>query len=78
MQTAIPCSVMRGGTSKGLYFRAEDLPADTGRRDRVLLAAMGSPDSRQIDGMGGAHPLTSKVAVISRSTRADGRWAQRA
>src|SRR5277367_2078416 len=71
MQTAIPCTVMRGGTSKGLYFRAEDLPADAETRDRVLLAAMGSPDERQIDGMGGAHPLTSKVAVISRSTRAD-------
>ena len=71
MQTAIPCSVMRGGTSKGLYFRAEDLPAESDRRDRVLLAALGSPDARQIDGMGGAHPLTSKVAVVSRSTRAD-------
>jgi len=71
MQTAIPCSMMRGGTSKGLYFRAEDLPAEPARRDRLLLAAMGSPDGRQIDGMGGAHPLTSKVAVVSRSARAD-------
>ncbi len=71
MQTAIPCSVMRGGTSKGLYFRTEDLPGDRELRDRVLLAALGSPDERQIDGMGGAHPLTSKVAVISRSQRAD-------
>jgi 4-oxalomesaconate tautomerase len=62
---------MRGGTSKGLYFRAADLPAEPALRDRVLLAAMGSPDARQIDGVGGAHPLTSKVAVISRSTRAD-------
>jgi 4-oxalomesaconate tautomerase len=71
MLTAIACTVMRGGTSKGLYFQAKDLPADVGMRDRVLLAAMGSPDVRQIDGMGGAHPLTSKVAVISPSVRDD-------
>lgn len=71
MQKAIPCSVMRGGTSKGLYFLAGDLPGDRAARDRVLLAAMGSPDARQIDGMGGAHPLTSKVAVVSRSARED-------
>jgi len=70
-QTAIRCSVLRGGTSKGLYFRAEDLPQDRERRDAVLLAAMGSPDARQIDGMGGAHPLTSKVAVVQPSTRDD-------
>jgi 4-oxalomesaconate tautomerase len=70
-QVAIPCVVMRGGTSKGLYFRARDLPADIATRNRVLLAAMGSPDLRQIDGMGGAHPLTSKVAVISPPSRAD-------
>jgi 4-oxalomesaconate tautomerase len=70
-QTAIRCSVVRGGTSKGLYFLAEDLPADTATRDAVLLAAMGSPDPRQIDGLGGAHPLTSKVAVIGRSARED-------
>ncbi len=68
-QASVPCSVMRGGTSKGLYFLAEDLPADRGARDRFLLAAMGSPDVREIDGMGGGHPLTSKVAVVSRSTR---------
>lgn len=71
MLTAIPCTLMRGGTSKGLYFHAQDLPAERELRDRVLLAAMGSPDVRQIDGVGGAHPLTSKVAVISRATRAD-------
>src|SRR5262245_30893125 len=71
MLTGIPCTVMRGGTSKGLYFDARDLPTDVRMRDRVLLAALGSPDVRQIDGMGGAHPLTSKVAVLSRSTRAD-------
>jgi 4-oxalomesaconate tautomerase len=71
MLRAIPCTLMRGGTSKGLYFHAKDLPTDLGARDRVLLAAMGSPDERQIDGVGGAHPLTSKVAVISPSTRPD-------
>jgi 4-oxalomesaconate tautomerase len=70
-QIAIPCTVMRGGTSKGLYFLASDLPTDRATRDAVLLAAMGSPDARQIDGMGGAHPLTSKVAVVSRSKRPD-------
>jgi 4-oxalomesaconate tautomerase len=62
---------MRGGTSKALYFLGRDLPADVVGRDRVLLAAMGSPDARQIDGMGGAHPLTSKVAVIGPSSRDD-------
>ncbi len=70
-QRSIPCTIMRGGTSKGLYFRASDLPTDVDERDRVLLAAMGSPDHRQIDGLGGADPLTSKVAVISRSARPD-------
>jgi 4-oxalomesaconate tautomerase len=70
MLTGIPCTLMRGGTSKGLYFHAADLPADRELRDRVLLASMGSPDTRQIDGIGGAHPLTSKVAVISRSSMA--------
>ena len=58
---------MRGGTSKGLYFLAEDLPADSTERDDLLLQVMGSPDPRQIDGVGGAHPLTSKVAVVSPS-----------
>ena len=60
---------MRGGTSKGGYFLASDLPSDVAQRDRVLLAVMGSPDPRQIDGMGGADPLTSKVAVVSKSDR---------
>ena len=68
-QTPIPCTLMRGGTSKGPFFLASDLPADTELRDRVLLAAMGSPDVRQVDGLGGADPLTSKVAIISRSSR---------
>lgn len=58
--------LIRGGTSKGAYFLAEDLPADTVERDDLLLRVMGSPDERQIDGIGGAHPLTSKVAVVSR------------
>ena len=60
---------MRGGTSKGAYFLAEDLPADPTARDAFLLRIMGSPDPRQIDGMGGADPLTSKVAVVKKSTR---------
>ena len=60
---------MRGGTSKGLYFLAEDLPAGGAERDDLLLRVMGSPDPRQIDGVGGAHPLTSKVAVVSPSAR---------
>ncbi|WP_226505861.1 4-oxalomesaconate tautomerase [Pseudomonas sp. MWU16-30317] len=68
-QTRIPCLMMRGGTSKGAYFLADDLPADPAQRDRVLLAAMGSPDPRQIDGIGGADSLTSKVAIIRASTR---------
>jgi len=71
MLRAIPATLMRGGTSKGLYFLARDLPAEREIRDRVLLAAMGSPDRRQIDGVGGAHPLTSKVAVVAPSTRPD-------
>ncbi|VVN70355.1 4-oxalomesaconate tautomerase [Pseudomonas fluorescens] len=68
-QTRIPCLLMRGGTSKGAYFLAEDLPSEPDLRDKVLLAAMGSPDSRQIDGIGGADSLTSKVAIIRRSER---------
>jgi 4-oxalomesaconate tautomerase len=59
--------LMRGGTSKGLYFLAGDLPADAAERDDLLLRIMGSPDPTQIDGIGGAHPLTSKVAVVSPS-----------
>ena len=60
---------MRGGTSKGGYFLRDDLPADPAERDALLLRIMGSPDPRQIDGMGGADPLTSKVAVVSKSAR---------
>jgi 4-oxalomesaconate tautomerase len=70
-QRAIPCAVYRGGTSKGLVFHDRDLPSDRELRDRVLLAAMGSPDPREIDGMGGGHPLTSKVAVVAASARPD-------
>lgn len=69
MSDGVRCMWMRGGTSKGGYFLAEDLPADRAARDAVLLRVMGSPDPRQIDGMGGAHPLTSKVAVVRRSER---------
>lgn len=60
---------MRGGTSKGGYFLKDDLPAEPADRDRFLLSIMGSPDPRQIDGLGGADPLTSKVAVVSKSQR---------
>jgi 4-oxalomesaconate tautomerase len=67
-EDGVRCMWMRGGTSKGGYFLAEELPVD---RDAFLLRVMGSPDSRQIDGMGGANPLTSKVAVVKRSTRPD-------
>ena len=61
----VRCLLMRGGTSKGAYFLADDLPAEPALRDALLLRIMGSPDERQIDGLGGAHPLTSKVAVVS-------------
>lgn len=67
MQSSIRCMLMRGGTSKGAYFLAADLPRDPAERDGVLLSIMGSPDPRQIDGVGGAHPLTSKVAIVSRA-----------
>jgi 4-oxalomesaconate tautomerase len=69
MSEGVPCTWMRGGTSKGGFFVKDDLPAETVARDAFLLRAMGSPDPRQIDGMGGADPLTSKVAVVSASTR---------
>jgi 4-oxalomesaconate tautomerase len=68
-QIRIPCLMMRGGTSKGAYFLSEDLPTDPVARDALLLSAMGSPDSRQIDGLGGGDSLTSKVAIIKRSER---------
>lgn len=67
MSDGVRAMLMRGGTSKGAYFLASDLPEDQAARDRLLLSIMGSPDPRQIDGIGGADPLTSKVAVISPS-----------
>lgn len=66
---SIPCVLMRGGSSKGLFFRAESLPAEPAARDRLLLAAMGSPDVRQIDGMGGGNDLSSKVVIVAPSRR---------
>lgn len=71
MQTKIRCMLMRGGTSKAAYFLASDLPQNPALRDQVLLAVMGSPDARQIDGIGGGDSLTSKVAIVSQSSRAD-------
>ena len=68
-QHPIPCILMRGGTSKGPYFKMQDIPQDADIRARVLLAAMGSPDTRQIDGLGGADTLTSKVAMVGPSSR---------
>jgi 2-methylaconitate cis-trans-isomerase PrpF len=69
MQRRIPCVLMRGGTSRGPYFLASDLPADLAKRDAVLLAVMGSPHALQIDGIGGSNTLTSKVAIVSHSQR---------
>lgn len=68
VRDGIRCMLMRGGTSKGAYFLADDLPSEREARDELLLRIMGSPDQRQIDGIGGAHPLTSKVAIVSPST----------
>jgi 4-oxalomesaconate tautomerase len=65
--TPVPCMLMRGGTSRGPFFLESELPRDPALRNRVLLAAMGSPDKRQIDGLGGAHPLTSKVGIVRKS-----------
>lgn len=67
----IPCAIYRGGTSKPIFFLEEDLPKDPQARDRVILSAFGSPDARQIDGLGGADPLTSKVAYIAPATVPD-------
>ncbi len=69
--TGVRCMLMRGGTSRGLYFLASDLPQEPQERDALLLRIMGSGHPLQIDGVGGAHPLTSKVAVVSRSERDD-------
>lgn len=70
-QQGIPCTIMRGGTSKALFFMAQDLPQEQDARDAMLLRLMGSPDARQIDGLGGAASVTSKVAIISPSARND-------
>ncbi|NOT60213.1 MAG: 4-oxalomesaconate tautomerase, partial [Acidobacteria bacterium] len=70
-QPGIRCALMRGGTSKGAYFLAEDLPSDVAARDALLLSVMGSPNATQIDGVGGGHPLRSKVAIVSRSTESN-------
>lgn len=69
MLISIPCTLMRGGTSKGPYFHAKDLPQDPEARNQLLLAAMGSPHVRQIDGIGGGDTLTSKVVIVSPSSR---------
>jgi 4-oxalomesaconate tautomerase len=69
-QVAIPCLLMRGGSSRGPFFDAADLPADTATRDAVLLHVMGSPHPLQVDGVGGRHPLTSKVGIVGLSTEA--------
>jgi 4-oxalomesaconate tautomerase len=70
MQRSIPCLFMRGGTSRGPFFLDSDLPDDVAQRDTVLLSVMGSPDVRQIDGLGGADPLTSKVGMVRRGQTA--------
>ena len=67
----IPCAIYRGGTSKPILFLEEDLPGDSCQRDQVVLGSFGSPDVRQIDGLGGADPLTSKVAFIGPPTVPD-------
>lgn len=67
----IPCMIMRGGTSKGVFFLENDLPQDAALRDQTLLQVMGSPDPKQINGLGGATSVTSKVAIVSVSKRPD-------
>ena len=70
-QFALPCTLMRGGTSKGLYFRAEDLPPPGNERDNLLMAALGSQDLLQIDGLGGSRLVTAKLAIVAPSSRPD-------
>lgn len=67
----IPCTIMRGGTSKGIFIKKDDLPREPTIRDKIILALFGSPDVRQIDGLGGADSLTSKLAIISCSKEKD-------
>jgi 4-oxalomesaconate tautomerase len=70
-ETGVRCTMLRGGTSRGLFFEASDLPADPAERDDLLLRLMGTPDPRQIDGLGGSTTLTSKVAIVSPSSADD-------
>lgn len=70
-QLAVPCTIMRGGTSKAVFMRIADVPSEPAMRERFLLALFGSPDKRQIDRLGGADPLTSKFAMIGPPTRPD-------
>lgn len=70
-KTTFPCTIMRGGTSKGIFLMEKDLPEDPGLRDRIILAVFGSPDIRQIDGLGGADSLTSKLAIIGPAKKSD-------
>jgi 2-methylaconitate cis-trans-isomerase PrpF len=70
-QTAIPCTMMRGGTSRGPFFLMRDLPDDPETLDRVLLAAMGSPHPLQINGIGGTESVSSKVAMVGPSSVED-------
>ncbi|MDR1487453.1 MAG: 3-methylitaconate isomerase [Deltaproteobacteria bacterium] len=70
-QRSVPCVIARGGTSKGIYIKANHLPTDSSQRDKTILAIFGSPDIRQIDGLGGADPLTSKLAIIGPPSRPD-------
>ena len=70
-QYRIPCVIMRAGTSKGIFLKENDLPAPGPERDAMILQIFGSPDKRQIDGLAGADPLTSKLAIIGPSSRED-------
>ena len=71
MSKGVPAMWMRGGTSKGLYFLKEDIPSSKEERDNFLLSVFGSPDALQINGIGGGNPLTSKVAIVSKSEKTD-------
>ena len=70
-QLRVPVVIMRGGTSKGIFIKENDLPKDQKERDAIILSIFGSPDVRQIDGLAGADPLTSKLAIIGPSTHPD-------
>lgn len=70
-RNSLKCSIIRGGTSKGIFIKENELPSDPKKRDAVIRAVFGSPDVRQIDGLGGADVLTSKLAVIGPSSRED-------